>query len=105
MSLRSRAARSSGWLRRDCATGATSVQCRPTGQRWKRHQPNRSAFTDAPGNQIVVNRWPSRQRTTVYAPIWYPRRLATIVPITFTATAATSVSPRWLLPAVLPSGS
>jgi len=35
----------------------------PTGQRWKRRRPNRIAFSEPSGIQIVVNRWPSRQRT------------------------------------------
>ena len=48
----------------DSRTGVTSVQCRPTGQRWNRHHPSRTDLSEAPGIQIVVKRWPARQRTT-----------------------------------------
>ena len=40
----------------DRLTGITIDQWWPTGHRWKRQIPNRSALTEAPGIQIVVNR-------------------------------------------------
>ena len=39
-------------------TGVTSVQCFPTGQYWNLLIPRRMAFSEAPGIQRVVNRWP-----------------------------------------------
>jgi hypothetical protein len=41
----------------------THVQWRPTGQRCQRQRPILIAFSEPPGIQIVVNTWPSRQRT------------------------------------------
>ncbi len=66
MSLASPAARLSSSLSSDRLTGVTSDQWLPTGQRWNLHQANRTDFRDTPGTQIVVNRWPSRQRTTTF---------------------------------------
>jgi hypothetical protein len=78
-SRRPRAALSSSADRSASRTGTTSDQCGPTGQRWRRHQPKRMDLTDTPGIQIVVNRWPRRQRTVVSVPKPYPRRRATTV--------------------------
>jgi transposase len=68
-SLRSLAARLSASVSSDCLTGVTIDQCLPTGHRWSLHQANRTDFSDAPGTQIVVKRWPLRQRTIRLPPI------------------------------------
>ena len=41
-------------------TGVTTDQRLPTGQRWILAQPRRSAFTESPGIQSVLNREPRR---------------------------------------------
>ena len=45
-------------------TAATNVQWPPTGQRCQRSVPSRIDLNDMNGIHTVVNRWPSRQRTT-----------------------------------------
>ena len=58
MSRCSAAARRSFSVNCEILTGVTIVQWPPTGQRWNLHQAKRSDFTEAPGIQTVVNRWP-----------------------------------------------
>ena len=72
----------SGSDRSDSLTRRTRSTCRPTGHHWIRQRPSLIALTDAPGTQIVVNRWPCRQRTTALRPSRYPARTATIEPTT-----------------------
>jgi diadenosine tetraphosphate (Ap4A) HIT family hydrolase len=56
--LRSLALRLSALVSSDSLTGVTIDQCLPTGHHWSLHQANRTDFRDAPGTQIVVNKWP-----------------------------------------------
>jgi hypothetical protein len=56
MSFFSLALRACRLLRSDLRTGVTTDQWWPTGQCWNRHPANRSAFSEAPGIQIVVKR-------------------------------------------------
>lgn len=79
MSLFSLAARSSSSVRSDRLTGVTNDTCLPTGQRCTLHQLSRIDFTETPGTQIVVNRWPRRHRTTTSPAGGYPRRFSTTI--------------------------
>ncbi len=85
------AARSSSALMSARRTGVTIDQCPPAGQRCRRHQPSRKAFSEAPGTQIVVNRCPRRHRTTTFPAGGYPRSRSTDT--SASSVRATTASP------------
>ena len=86
MSLFSLETRFCSSVRSASLTGVTRDQWWPTGQCCNLHHPNRSDFIDAAGIQIVVNRWPLRQRTTTLPPRVWARSQR---PATSSRTAAT----------------
>ncbi len=55
-------------VRSDSFTRRTRSTCRPTGHHWMRQRPSLIALSDPPGIQIVVKRWPWRQRAMALRP-------------------------------------